>query len=72
MVPVAGKPCLERVMHAIGESGLVGGGIICGPSAAALERSEELGNLLQHGIDQGRVGQARNIFHAGIAQRIEQ
>jgi molybdopterin-guanine dinucleotide biosynthesis protein A len=46
MVPVAGKPSLERVIQAIGDSQRVGAGIICGPSADIVAESEELKNLL--------------------------
>jgi len=46
MVPVAGKPALWRVMQAIEDSQLSGGGIVCGPSADVMAASEELKNLL--------------------------
>ena len=48
MVPVAGKPSLQRVMEAIGDSRQVHGGIICGPTSAAVSEDEELESLLQH------------------------
>jgi len=47
MVPVAGKPSLARVMHAIIDSQRADGGIICGPSADVVANSEELNRLLQ-------------------------
>jgi len=47
MVPVAGKPSLERVMQAVKESQIADGGIICGPSADVVANSEELNKLLQ-------------------------
>ncbi len=48
MVPVAGKPALAHVMQAITDSRLVGGGIICGPSADVVANNPGLKNLLQH------------------------
>jgi len=48
MVPVAGKPSLARVMHAIEESQQVDGGIICGPSAEIVARSDTLQHVLQN------------------------
>lgn len=48
MVPVAGKPALARVMHAIEESRCSGGGIICGPSAEVVSTGGDLQRLLQH------------------------
>lgn len=47
MVPVAGKPALAHVMHAIKNSHQVNGGIICGPAADVIENCEELKSLLQ-------------------------
>lgn len=47
MVPVAGRPALARVMQAIEDSQLSGGGIICGPSADVVAASGELKSLLQ-------------------------
>lgn len=48
MVPVAGKPSLARVLGALDDSQLAGGGIICGPSAEVVDASEELKAVLQH------------------------
>jgi GTP:adenosylcobinamide-phosphate guanylyltransferase len=48
MVPVAGKPSLAYVMDAIEASQLVGGGVICGPTTDALNKSPKLKSLLQH------------------------
>jgi len=47
LVPVAGKPCLQRVMDAIKESEQAQGGLIIGPTAEVLEQSEALQKLLQ-------------------------
>lgn len=47
LVPVAGKPCLLRVMEAIKESRHVQGGVICGPTARVLDKSEGMRQLLQ-------------------------
>jgi len=47
LVPVAGKPCLLRVMEAIKNSRYAQGGVICGPTASVLEQSEDLQRLLQ-------------------------
>ncbi len=47
LVPVAGKPCLWRVMEAIKNSRSAQGGVICGPTASVFERSEDLQRLLQ-------------------------
>jgi GTP:adenosylcobinamide-phosphate guanylyltransferase len=47
MVPVAGKPSLSRVMQAVGDSQMVGSGIICGPSADVVAASPELQQVLQ-------------------------
>lgn len=47
MVPVAGRPALARVMQAIEDSRLSGGGIICGPSADVVAASGELRDLLK-------------------------
>lgn len=52
MVPVAGKPSLARVMHAIEDSRLVDQGIVCGPSSDVISNSDELKGLLeQSGYD---------------------
>lgn len=48
MVSVAGKPSLARVLETITESRQVDGGIICGPTSDAVNKSDELKNLLQH------------------------
>lgn len=48
MVPVAGKPCLERVLLAIEGSHLVGGGIVCGPATDAVRGDAELRKLLRN------------------------
>jgi len=48
MVPVAGKPSLERVLDTISESEQVDGGVICGPTTEAVNESEELGKLIQY------------------------
>jgi molybdopterin-guanine dinucleotide biosynthesis protein A len=48
MVPVAGKPCLERVLHAIEGSRLVGGGIVCGPAADVVRSDAGLRKLLRN------------------------
>ncbi len=48
MVPVAGKPCLERVLHAIEGSHLVGGGIVCGPAADVVRGDAYLRKLLRN------------------------
>ena len=48
MVPVAGQPALARVMHAIEDSRLAEGGIVCGPAADIVAGSEELKALLQN------------------------
>lgn len=47
LVPVAGKPSLQRVMEAIRDSELAQGGLICGPAANVVEQSGELQKLLQ-------------------------
>ena len=47
MVPVAGKPSLQRVIAAIDKSESVRGGVICGPSQTAIEKSDELSQLLE-------------------------
>jgi len=47
LVPVAGKPCLLRVMEAIKSSRYAQGGMICGPAIDVLEQSEETRLLLQ-------------------------
>ena len=48
MVPVAGKPSLQHVLEAIGESRLVNGGVICGPTTEAVNGDAELESLVQH------------------------
>ena len=48
MVPVAGKPALERVMAALEKSQLVSSGLICGPSNEVIQSDPILGNLLTH------------------------
>lgn len=48
MVPVAGKPCLERVLHAIEGSQYVGGGIVCGPAADVVRGDGGLRKLLRN------------------------
>lgn len=48
MVPVAGKPSLSRVMQAIEDSQLAGGGIVCGPSAEIVATSRELQGVLHN------------------------
>lgn len=48
MVPVAGIPSLQRVIHAISDSTLVDGGMICGPAAEVVAADGEIENLLQH------------------------
>jgi GTP:adenosylcobinamide-phosphate guanylyltransferase len=48
MVPVAGIPCLARVMQAIEDSSQAEGGVICGPTAETVASSEELQKLLQN------------------------
>jgi molybdopterin-guanine dinucleotide biosynthesis protein A len=48
MVPVAGKPSLAYVLDAIGASKQVSGGVICGPTTEAVNRSDELKHLLRH------------------------
>jgi len=47
MVPVAGKPALARVIQAIADSHRSAGGIICGPSADAINGNKALQDLLQ-------------------------
>ena len=48
MVPVAGEPSLARVIKAIKDSGLAGGGVICGPTTEAVSESDELKILLEN------------------------
>jgi len=67
MVPVAGKPCLERVMHAIEGSHLVGGGIVCGPAASAARGDAGLRKLLRapaHHWLEPAAGPAASAFAA--------
>ncbi len=46
LVPVAGKPSLQRVVEALTASHHVQGGLICGPTADVLDHSEELQKIL--------------------------
>lgn len=46
MVPVAGRPCLGRVMQAIDDSGEAAGGVICGPDTDTVGRDPQLQQLL--------------------------
>ncbi|MGD9264463.1 MAG: NTP transferase domain-containing protein, partial [Lysobacterales bacterium] len=46
MVPVAGRPSLERVMQAVEASHAVEGGIVCGPPKAAVESDTAMQSLL--------------------------
>ena len=48
MVPVAGKPSLARVLDTLSESEQVNGGVICGPTAEAVNKSEALKKLIQY------------------------
>jgi GTP:adenosylcobinamide-phosphate guanylyltransferase len=66
MVPVAGKPALQRVMEAIVESSQVNGGLICGPTAAAVKQDESLQTLLSH-PDFGWLEQASGPAESAIA-----
>lgn len=47
MVPVAGKPCIQRVIEAIKDSEWAQGGLICGPTPDVLEKSEDFQQLLK-------------------------
>ena len=48
MVPVAGQPCLERVLHAIEGSHLVGSGVVCGPAAEVVRGDAGLRRALRN------------------------
>ena len=67
MVPVAGKPCLERVLHAIEGRHLVGGGIVCGPAADVVRGDAGLRKLLRNPVHhwlEPAAGPAASAFTA--------
>ncbi|MCW8926550.1 MAG: NTP transferase domain-containing protein [Xanthomonadales bacterium] len=67
MVPVAGKPCLERVLHALEGSHFVGGGIVCGPAADVISGDAKLRKLLRspaHRWLEPAAGPAASAFAA--------
>ncbi len=46
LAPLAGQPCLARVLGALGAAARVAGGVTCGPDRAVMDAHPELGALL--------------------------
>jgi hypothetical protein len=46
LAPLAGQPCLARVLRALGEARAVAGGLVCGPARDVVDGSEALRTLL--------------------------
>lgn len=46
LAPLAGEPCLARVLHTLEQAAAVAGGVICGPRPEVLEASPELRRAL--------------------------
>ena len=73
MVPVAGKPALQRVMQAVEDSHSTQAGVICGPTAEIVDHSPELAELVQH-PDHQWLAQATGPAASAVAalQKLDQ
>ena len=49
LAPLAGQPCIQRVITTLRQSCSVAGGILCGPSASVLREAPEISALLEPG-----------------------
>lgn len=48
LAPLAGKPCIVRVLQALGEAQWIGDTVMCGPERSVVDGNSDLSELLAH------------------------